>query len=251
MPNTKKLLSITNLKKYFPIAKSNIFQKEQLYVRANEDITLDIFEGETLGIVGESGCGKSTLGRVLLQLYEQTAGTTVYYGMPRSAIAPGYVLDTLKNVDKYVARLKKAKEHADAMTAKVESAGENATFFDHQNKNLADAEYETALAHVAKILGGFLVKDTKKGASLLYKKAQLEDSAAKIAEKIGDLKLELDLAGEASLRRSKSSTPLSLPKKSSMNPIRNFRSMKRCWTTVSTLHVSSITKCAGCARIFR
>ncbi len=196
MPNTKKLLSITNLKKYFPIAKSNIFQKEQLYVRANEDITLDIFEGETLGIVGESGCGKSTLGRVLLQLYEQTAGTTVYYGMPRSAIAPGYVLDTLKNVDKYVARLKKAKEHADAMTAKVESAGENATFFDHQNKNLADAEYETALAHVAKILGGFLVKDTKKGASLLYKKSQLEDSAAKIAEKIGDLKLELDLAGE-------------------------------------------------------
>ena len=194
MPNTKKLLSITNLKKYFPIAKSNIFQKEQLYVRANEDITLDIFEGETLGIVGESGCGKSTLGRVLLQLYEQTAGTTVYYGMPRSAIAPKYVLDTLKNVDKYVARLKKAKDHADAMTAKVESAGENATFFDHQNKNLADAEYETALAHVAKILGGFLARDTKKGAALLYKKAQLEDSAAKLAEKIGDLKLELDTA---------------------------------------------------------
>ena len=51
MPNTKKLLSITNLKKYFPIAKSSIFQKEQLYVRANEDISLDIYEGETIGTV--------------------------------------------------------------------------------------------------------------------------------------------------------------------------------------------------------
>ncbi len=65
MENTKKLLSITNLKKYFPVAKTSIFQRKQLYVRANEDITLDIYEGETLGIVGESGCGKSTLGRVL------------------------------------------------------------------------------------------------------------------------------------------------------------------------------------------
>ena len=79
MQNTKKkLLSITNLKKYFPIAKSSLFQKERLYVRANEDISIDIYEGETFGLVGESGCGKSTLGRVILQLYEQTAGSTLY-----------------------------------------------------------------------------------------------------------------------------------------------------------------------------
>ena len=88
MQNTKKLLSISNLKKYFPVAKSSFFQKEQLYVRANEDITLDIYEGETLGIVGESGCGKSTLGRVLLQLYPQTAGTTIYYGSTLQDTAP-------------------------------------------------------------------------------------------------------------------------------------------------------------------
>ena len=59
MPSTKKLLSITNLKKYFPIAKSSIFQRQQYYVKANEDISLDIYEGETLGIVGES-CSNST-----------------------------------------------------------------------------------------------------------------------------------------------------------------------------------------------
>ena len=78
MPNTKKLLSLTNLKKYFPVAKTSIFQKNTLYVRANEDITIDIYEGETLGIVGEFGCGNSTFGRVLLQLYPQTAGCTLY-----------------------------------------------------------------------------------------------------------------------------------------------------------------------------
>ena len=88
MPNTKKLLSITNLKKYFPVAKTSIFQKNTLYVRANEDITIDIYEGETLGIVGESGCGKSTFGRVLLQLYPQTAGCTLYYGTTLDRLSP-------------------------------------------------------------------------------------------------------------------------------------------------------------------
>ena len=116
MQNTKKLLSITNLKKYFPVAKSSMFQKEQLYVRANEDITLDIYEGETLGIVGESGCGKSTLGRVLLQLYPQTAGTTIYYGSTLADTAPAYVEDTLKNLDKYKQKLVKA----DAKVAELE-----------------------------------------------------------------------------------------------------------------------------------
>ena len=105
----KKLLSVTNLKKYFPIAKNSIFQKEQLYVRANEDITFDVYEGETIGIVGESGCGKSTLGRVILQLYDQTAGTTMYYGKSRSEVAPHYVWDTLNNVDRYIEKYRKAQ----------------------------------------------------------------------------------------------------------------------------------------------
>ena len=107
MPTTKKLLSITNLKKYFPVAKSSIFQKNRLYVRANENITIDIYEGETLGIVGESGCGKSTLGRVLLQLYPQTAGCTLYYGVTLDELTPNYVRDTIKNEKKYRKRLDK------------------------------------------------------------------------------------------------------------------------------------------------
>lgn len=199
MPSTRKLLSITNLKKYFPIAKSSLFQKEQLYVRANEDITLDIYEGETLGVVGESGCGKSTLGRVLLQLYDQTAGTTMYYGIPRASVAPAYVTDTLRHTDRYIAKLKKEQAKADELTAKVEAAGDNATFFEIQAKNLAVAEAQTKLAHVAKIMGGFLVRDTKAGAQLLCQQAVREERVAKLNAEAHDLRLEAEaLEGELS-----------------------------------------------------
>ena len=194
MPSTKKLLSITNLKKYFPIAKSSIFQRQQYYVKANEDISLDIYEGETLGIVGESGCGKSTLGRVLLQLYEQTAGTTMYYGMSRAELAPRYVTDTLRHAKRYISKLHAAQARADAASAKVSQLGEAATFFDLQNKNLAVAEYQTAQAHIAKILGGFLVRDTEQGAALLYRKARLEERAAALSDRIRDIELMLDEA---------------------------------------------------------
>ncbi len=194
MPNTKKLLSITNLKKYFPIAKTTIFQRQQYYVKANEDISLDIYEGETLGIVGESGCGKSTLGRVLLQLYEQTAGTTMYYGMPRAELAPRYVTDTLRHAKHYISKLHAAQAHAESVSAKVDQLGEAATFFDLQNKNLAVAEYQTAQAHIAKILGGFLVRDTEKGAELLYRKARLEERIAATSDRIRDISLMLDEA---------------------------------------------------------
>lgn len=122
----EKLLSITNLKKYFPVAKSSFFAK-QMYVRANEDITLDIYKGETLGLVGESGCGKSTLGRVLLQLYEQTAGSTMYYGRTLDTVAPEYVLDTLKNAEKYVSNYHKAVAHAEEMAKKCDALGDKAT----------------------------------------------------------------------------------------------------------------------------
>ncbi len=192
MPNTNKLLSITNLKKYFPVAKAHLFQKEQLYVKANEDISIDIYEGETLGIVGESGCGKSTLGRVLLQLYEQTAGTTMYYGMPRAELAPHYVEKTLRKADHYIRKLNAARTRAEEAEKKVEQLGDSATFFDLQNLNLAKAEYQTALAHTAKIMGGFLVRDTEVGCALLLKKAQAEAEAAKTADAIRDVMLSLD-----------------------------------------------------------
>ena len=74
----KVLLQVRDLKQYFPVKKTKLREKQR-YVRANDGITLDIYEGETLGLVGESGCGKSTFGRTLLQLYPQTHGDVIYY----------------------------------------------------------------------------------------------------------------------------------------------------------------------------
>jgi len=190
--NTEKLLSITNLKKYFPIAKSSVFQKEQLYVRANEEITIDIHSGETFGLVGESGCGKSTLGRTILQIYDQTAGSTLYYGRTLEDFAPSYVAKTLKNAPKMIAQYKKMRAKAEKLSQEVEEAGENATFFQHQNKNLAIAEADTAFQNVVKILGGFTaLDDCTEGAKVLLEKFNTNVKLSKLNEQVRDYEGEV------------------------------------------------------------
>ena len=195
MQNTKKkLLSITNLKKYFPIAKSSVFQKEKLYVKANEDISIDIYEGETFGLVGESGCGKSTLGRVILQLYEQTAGNTLYYGRSRAEIAPHYVKDTLSNPEKYLNLYKEAKAKAEKLAAQAEAEGENASFFLLQEKNLAEANEKSALMNVTKILGGLItVPEMKEGANILLNQHNVLVKIEKLNRKIVEIDANIDI----------------------------------------------------------
>lgn len=106
--NDKKvLLRISHLKQYFPVGKKSVFNKHQEFVHANDDISIDIYEGETFGLVGESGCGKSTFGRTLLQLYHQTDGKTMYYGRTLDSLAPEYVKEVLKDLP---ARKKKWQE---------------------------------------------------------------------------------------------------------------------------------------------
>ena len=70
----EKLLEIKNLKQYFNPGKPN-------EVRAVDDISFDIYKGETLGLVGESGCGKSTTGRTIIRLYDATDGEVIYDGV--------------------------------------------------------------------------------------------------------------------------------------------------------------------------
>lgn len=76
---TKNLLEVRNLKKYFPI-KNGVIQRTTGHVKAVDDISFHIREGETLGIVGESGSGKSTLGRVILRLLNSTDGEIMFDG---------------------------------------------------------------------------------------------------------------------------------------------------------------------------
>lgn len=71
--NRSKILELTNLKTYFPINKS-LFGKATEFVKAVDDVSFDVYQGETLGLVGESGCGKTTLGRTILRLEEPTSG---------------------------------------------------------------------------------------------------------------------------------------------------------------------------------
>lgn len=73
------ILSIKNVKTHFPI-KSGFFGKVKDHVKAVDDVSFDVYPGETLGLVGESGCGKTTLGRTILRLIEPTAGDIIFKG---------------------------------------------------------------------------------------------------------------------------------------------------------------------------
>ncbi|MGK7908390.1 MAG: ABC transporter ATP-binding protein [Synechococcus sp.] len=75
----KPLLQVQHLKTYFPV-RQGLFGQQTGVVKAVDDVSFDLFPGETLGLVGESGCGKSTLGRSILQLIRPTSGTVLYDG---------------------------------------------------------------------------------------------------------------------------------------------------------------------------
>jgi oligopeptide transport system ATP-binding protein len=89
------LLSVKSLKKYFPITSGIVFQRQVGAVKAVDDVTFDVYKGETLGLVGESGCGKSTTGRTVLQLYKPTAGSVVFEGKELTTL-PGEQLRKMR-----------------------------------------------------------------------------------------------------------------------------------------------------------
>jgi len=83
------LLEVKGLKKHFAI-KRGMFRRQVGTLRAVDDVDLKVYEGETLGLVGESGCGKTTLGRLVLRLYEATAGQVLL------RVGPDEVVDLLQ-----------------------------------------------------------------------------------------------------------------------------------------------------------
>ena len=81
------LLQVEHLRTYFPV-RTGVLQRVTDHVKAVDDVSFVIHEGETLGLVGESGCGKTTVGRTILRLIPATGGRVLYKGRDVFALAP-------------------------------------------------------------------------------------------------------------------------------------------------------------------
>lgn len=99
MSTRTPILTLNKLKKNFVLRGQGV-------LKAVEDISLTVYRGEKLGIVGESGCGKSTLGRVILQLHRQTSGAAVYYGKTLQEVNPRYLAREIKKLPRYQRKAK-------------------------------------------------------------------------------------------------------------------------------------------------
>ena len=79
MYSQEPILKVQNLKTWYPLRKG-VFGRTHSYIKSVDDVSFDVYPGETLGLVGESGCGKTTLGRSILRLVEPTSGNVIFEG---------------------------------------------------------------------------------------------------------------------------------------------------------------------------
>ena len=166
MTDKKPLISIRNLKQYFPVRG-----KRNMFVRANDGVNLDIYEGETLGVVGESGCGKSTLGRVLIQLYQQTDGETIYYGQDIDDMVPRYVLDIYNRLERrcdaaknLVVQAQKLEDEYQVIKAEYQAEIDKnklrSRYFQKRiERNEARKKANSEYLAMVRLVGGFYVAD--------------------------------------------------------------------------------------------
>lgn len=163
MPEDKKvLIRVDHLRQWFPLKEKGKF------VKANDGITLNIYEGETFGLVGESGCGKSTLGRTLLQFYKQTDGRSLYYGRDIDEFVPGYVKATLKDLDRRKNKWQKLEKLRAAEAEAYEALGEKEKLKQKSALDKTTKEANDAFLDMASIVGGFLATDDLPEAQHLF-----------------------------------------------------------------------------------
>jgi peptide/nickel transport system ATP-binding protein len=94
---SEQLIEVRNLSVWFP-AKKTFFGKPLQFIHAVDDVSFEVYNGETLGLVGESGCGKTTLGRTLLRLIEPTSGHIIYKGKDLAAMRSSELRMLRKNI---------------------------------------------------------------------------------------------------------------------------------------------------------
>ena len=91
------ILKVEQLCTWFPIRKG-VFGKVNGHVKAVDEISFDVYPGETLGLVGESGCGKTTLGRSIIRLIEPTSGKVIFKGEDFASLSGGHLRRMRKNI---------------------------------------------------------------------------------------------------------------------------------------------------------
>lgn len=168
-PEDRELLfKVENLKKFFPL-KKKWFTERQRYVHANENISLNIYKGETLGLVGESGSGKSTFGRTIIQIYEQTEGTTLYYGTKVSDMAPRYVADLIRGIPKLYPEYLNALKEIDALYEERDNATDEDVLYELEDKLMYKRrDIQNKYLNMVRLAGGLLtLKDLNKVSNVL------------------------------------------------------------------------------------
>ena len=187
----KLLLQISNLKQYFPVGK-------HAFVKANDGISIDIYEGETFGLVGESGCGKSTLGRSILQLYKQTDGRTMYFGRSIDELAPQYVRDTFRTLTKRRAEVEEKKAKYDAFQAEYDKKSEKEQYQMHGELVRLRKEANDALLDVTTLIGGlFAAPDLKPVEDVFMKEYDISKELHSAECRRQDIQLDIDDAAYA------------------------------------------------------
>ena len=254
----KVLLELKKLKKYFPVRRG-------VSIKALEDVSFSIYEGEKFGVVGESGCGKSTLGRVILQLYPQTSGACIYHGRTRDEMCPKYLAKEVAKLPEYQKKAgefyqkslevdKKAealKKEIDALSAlgsnkevKKEAAlQKKLSALEFKSKELKkDASRQ--LREGSRTVGSLILCKDLPAVQALYDKAQKETAqAAESIRKFRDLEKQYEEARVAGKADAALKEKMEAARKEAQNHVETSRGFRvKAWQDYHGRDILPITE---------